>query len=97
MRCLLSRTLVRLLSSSRTSWCTLGWRQARADATTSLALGDGLPLHLAKLNMFVFKSYGLVKKPLERWKGMRHKMVLEWPNKSLHKLLMFPLIISDLL
>jgi hypothetical protein len=51
-----------------------------------MSLGDGLPLHLAKLNMFVFKSYGLVQKLLERWEGVRHQMVLEWPNKSLEEL-----------
>jgi hypothetical protein len=58
------------------SWCTMGWSKARADDAAPLALGDGLPLHLAKLNMFVFKSYGFVQKPLERWKGMRHELVL---------------------
>jgi hypothetical protein len=30
------------------------------DYYCSLALGDSLHLHLAKLNMFVFKCYGLV-------------------------------------
>jgi hypothetical protein len=40
------------------------------DATAPLILGDSLPLHLAQLNMFVFNSYGLVQKPLERWKGV---------------------------
>jgi hypothetical protein len=54
----------------------MGWSKARADDAAPLALGDGLPLHLAKLNMFVFKSYGFVQKPLERWKGMRHELVL---------------------
>jgi hypothetical protein len=58
--CLLSRALVRLLPSSRMSWCTLGWSIARTDVAAPLALGDGLPLHLAKLNTFVFKSYNLV-------------------------------------
>jgi hypothetical protein len=48
-----------------------GWSIARADVVAPLALGDGLPLHLAKVNMFVFKSC-LVQKPLERWKGVRH-------------------------
>jgi hypothetical protein len=33
---------------------------ARANGTTPLTLGDSLPLHLAQLNTFVFKSYGLV-------------------------------------
>jgi hypothetical protein len=45
--CILSRSLVGLLPSSRTSWCTLGWNIARTDATAPLPLGDGLPLHLA--------------------------------------------------
>jgi hypothetical protein len=71
------------LCSSSTSWCTLGWSEARADAAAPLILGDGLPFHLAKLNTFVFKCDGLVQKPLERWKGIRHQLVLEWPNKSL--------------
>jgi hypothetical protein len=79
------------------SWCTLGWSIARADAVAPLALGDDLPLYLAKVNMFVFKSYGLVQKPLERWKGVRHQLVLKWPNKSLQKLLLFTLVISNLL
>jgi hypothetical protein len=56
--CLLSRSLVRLLPSSRMSWCTLGWSIARADATAPLTLGDSLPFHLAKLNTFVFKCDG---------------------------------------
>jgi hypothetical protein len=60
LRYLLSMTLVRLLSSSKTSWCTLGWSKARADVAAPLALGDGLPFHHAKLNMFVFKCNGLV-------------------------------------
>jgi hypothetical protein len=60
LRCLLSRTLVGLLPSSRTSSCTLGWSKARTDVAAPMALGDGLSLHLAKLNTFVFKSYGLV-------------------------------------
>jgi hypothetical protein len=79
------------------SWCTLGWSEARADAAAPLALGDGLPLHLTKLNTFVFKSYGIVRKPLERWKGVRYQLVLDWPNKSLHGLLLFPLVIINLL
>jgi hypothetical protein len=70
MRCLLSRTLVILLPSSKTSWCALGWSKARTNDATPLALGDGIPLHLTKLNTFVFKSYGLIQKLLERWKGM---------------------------
>jgi hypothetical protein len=69
--CLLSRSLVGLLPSSRTSWCTLGWSIGRADATAPLSLGDSLPLHLAQLNTFVFNSYSLVQKPLERWEGVR--------------------------
>jgi hypothetical protein len=97
LRCLLSRMLVRLLPSSRTSWCTLGWSKVRTNVAAPLALSDGLPLHLAKLNTFVFKCYGLVQKLLERWKGMRHQLVLEWPNESLQELLLFPLIISNFL
>jgi hypothetical protein len=89
--------LVRLLPSSRTSWCTLGWSKARTIVAAPLTLGDGLPLHLAKLNMFVFKSYGLVYRLLKRWKGMRHQLVLEWPNESLQELLLFPLIICNFL
>jgi hypothetical protein len=64
-------------------WCTLGQSIARTTVVAPLALGDGLPLHLAKLNTFVFKSYGLVQKLLERWEGMRHQLVLEWSNESL--------------
>jgi hypothetical protein len=60
-----------------------GWSKARTNAAAPLALGDGLSLHLAKLNTFVFKCYGLVQKLLERWKGVRHQLVLEWPNESL--------------
>jgi hypothetical protein len=59
LRCLLNRVLVRLLPSSRTSLCTLGQSMARTNAAASLALGNDLPLHLAKLNTFVFKCYGL--------------------------------------
>jgi hypothetical protein len=95
--CLLSRSLVGLLPSSRTSWCTLGWSIARADATAPLSLGDSLPLHLAQLNTFVFNSYGLVQKPLERWEGVGYQLVLEWPNESLHELLLLPFVISNLL
>jgi hypothetical protein len=69
----------------------------RTNVAAPLALSDGLPLHLAKLNTFVFKCYGLVQKLLERWKGMRHQLVLEWPNESLQELLLFPLIISNFL
>jgi hypothetical protein len=47
--------------------------------------------------MFVFKSYGFVHKLLERWEGVRHQLVLEWPNKSLEELLLLPLILSNLL
>jgi hypothetical protein len=60
-----------------------GVERARADVAAPLTLGDSLPFHLAKLNTFVFKCNGLVQKPLERWKGVRHQLVLEWPNKSL--------------
>jgi hypothetical protein len=66
LRSLLSRALVRLMPTSRTSRCTLGWSIARMTAAAPLALGDSLPLHLAKLNMFVFKCYGLVQKLLEK-------------------------------
>jgi hypothetical protein len=89
--------LVRLLPFSRTSWCTLGWSIARTNDATPLALGDGLPLHLAKLNMFVFKCYVLVQKLLEIWEGVRHQLILEWPNESLHELFLLPLIFSNLL
>jgi hypothetical protein len=65
LRCLLSRMLVRLLPSSKMSWCTLGWSKARTNAAAPLALGDGLSLHLSKLNTFVFKCYGLVQKLLK--------------------------------
>jgi hypothetical protein len=44
--CMLSRSLVGLLPSSRTSWCTLGWNRARTDAIAPLSLCDSLPLHL---------------------------------------------------
>jgi hypothetical protein len=67
---MLSRSLVRLLPSSRTSLCTQGWSIVRADSTAPLTLGDSLHLHLAQLNTFVFKSYGLFQKPLERWEGV---------------------------
>jgi hypothetical protein len=94
--CPLNRSLVGLLPSSRTSWCTLGWNIARADATTPLTLGDSLHLHLAQLNTFVFKRYGLVQKPLERWEGVGYQLVLEWPNESLHEILLLPFVISNL-
>ena len=97
MWCLLSRSLVGLLPSSRTSWCTLGWSIARADATTPLTLGNSLPLHLAQLNMFMLNSYGLVKKPLERWEGVGYHLVLEWPNEALHEMLLLPFVINNLL
>jgi hypothetical protein len=58
--CILSRSLVGLLPSSRMSWCTLGWNIAKSDATARLSLGDSLPLHLAQLNTFVFNSCSLV-------------------------------------
>jgi hypothetical protein len=79
------------------SWCTLGWSKARTNVAAPLALGDGLPLLLTKLNTFVFQCYGLVQKLLERWKGMRYQLVLEWPNESLQELLLFPHIISNFL
>ena len=63
----------------------------------SLALGDGFPFHLTKLNTFVFKCDGLVHKPLERWKDVIHQLVLEWPNKSLQELLLVPFVTSNLL
>jgi hypothetical protein len=95
--CLLRRSLVRLLPSSRTSWCTLGWSIVRADATTPLSLGDSLPFHLTKINTFVFKCDGLVQKPLERWEGVGYQLVLEWPNASLHELLLLSFVIGNLL
>ena len=64
------------------------------DASAPLPLGDSLPLHLAQLNMFVFNSYSLVQKPLERWEGVRYQLILECPNESLHELLLLPFIIS---
>jgi hypothetical protein len=82
LSCLLNKALMRLLPSSRMSWCTLGQSIARTNVVAPLAMGDGLPLHLAKLNTFVFKCYGLVQKLLERWEGVRHQLVLEWPNES---------------
>jgi hypothetical protein len=45
----------------------------------------------------VFNSYGLVQKPLERWEGVGYLLVLEWPNESLHELLLLPFVISNLL
>jgi hypothetical protein len=95
--CLLSRSLLRLLPFSRTSWCTLRWSITRADATAPLTLGDSLPFHLAKLNMFVFKCDGLVQKPLERWECVGYHLIMEWPNESLHELLLLPFVISNLL
>jgi hypothetical protein len=95
--CLLSRSLVGLLPSSRMSWCTLGWSIVRANATAPLSLGDSLPLHLTQLNTFVFNSHSLVQKPLERWESVRYQLVLEWPNESLHELLLLPFIINNLL
>jgi hypothetical protein len=94
--CLLSRSFVGLFPTSGTSWCTLGWNIARVDATAPLSLGNSLPFHLAQLNTFVFNDYSLVQKPLERWKGMRYQLVLEWPNESLHEMLLLPFIISNL-
>jgi hypothetical protein len=41
LRCLMSRALVRLLPSSRMSWCNLGWSIARTTAAAPLALGSG--------------------------------------------------------
>jgi hypothetical protein len=95
--CLLSKSLVGLLPFSRTSWCNLGWSIARADATAPLTVGDILPLHLAQLNTILFNSYGLVQQPLERWEGVGYQLVLEWPNESLHELLLLPFVISNLL
>jgi hypothetical protein len=85
------------MPSSRASWCSLGWNIARTDATASLTLGDSLPLYLAQLNMFMFNNYSLVHKPLERWEGVRYRLILEWPNESLHELLLLPFVISNLL
>jgi hypothetical protein len=76
------------------SWRTLGWNIARMDATAPLPLGNSLPLHLAQLNTFVFNSYSLVQKPLERWEGVRYQLILKCPNKSLHELLLLPFVIS---
>jgi hypothetical protein len=66
------------------------------DATALLTLGDSPPLHLTQLNRFVFNSYGLVQKPLERWEGVVYQLVLKWPNESLHELLL-SFVISNLL
>jgi hypothetical protein len=79
-----------------TSWCTLGWNIARMDATAPLPLGDSLPLHLAQLNTLVFNSYSLLQKPLERWEGVRYQLILKWPNKSLHEIILLPFIITNL-
>jgi hypothetical protein len=84
-------------SSTLASRCTLGWNIASANATAPLSLGDSLPLHLTQLNTFVFNSYGLVQKCLERWEGVGYQLVLEWPNESLHELLLLPFVISNLL
>jgi hypothetical protein len=89
MWCILSRTL----PSSRTSGCTLGSNIARTGVTAPLPLGDSLPLHLADLNTFV---YSLVQKPVERWEGVTYQLILKWPNKSLHEMLLLPFIISNL-
>jgi hypothetical protein len=67
------------------------------EATAPLPLGDSLTLHLAQLNTFVFNSYSLVQKPLEIWEGVRYQLILEWPNESLHELLLLPFVISNLL
>jgi hypothetical protein len=93
----MSKSLIGLLPSSRTSWCTLGWNIARTDATAPLSLGDSLPLHLAQLNTFVFNSYSLVQMPPERWEGVRYQLILEWPNESLHELFLLLFVISNLL
>jgi hypothetical protein len=53
------------LSSSRTSWCTLGWNIARTDAAAPLPLGNSLHLHLTQLNTLVFNTDSLIQKPLE--------------------------------
>jgi hypothetical protein len=79
------------------TWCTLGWNIARMDATAPLPLGYSLYLHLAHLNTFVFNSFSLVQKPLERWEGLRNHLILKWPNKSLHKMLLIPFIICNLI
>lgn len=50
-----------------------------------LTLGDDLPHHFAHLNTLVFQNDSLIQKSLERWKGARHQLILEWPNKSLQK------------
>jgi hypothetical protein len=47
--------------------------------------------------MFVFNSYSLVQKPLERREGVRYQLVLEWFNESLHEMFLLPFIISILL
>jgi hypothetical protein len=94
---MLSRSSVRLLPPSTTSWCTLGWNIARVDTTAPLTLGDSLPLHLSQLNTFVFNSYGLVQKPLETWKVLGYQLLLEWPNESIHELLLLPFVTSNLL
>jgi hypothetical protein len=94
---MLSRSLVRLFPPTTTSWCTLGWNIVRADTTAPLTLGDSLPLHLSQLNTFVFNSYGLVQKPLERGVGVGYQLLLEWPNESIHELLLLPFVISNLL
>jgi hypothetical protein len=85
------------LPSSRTSWCILGWNIARTDGTTPLPMGDSLPLHLTQLNTFVFNSYNLVQKSLERWEDVKNQLILKWPNKSLHEMLLLPFIISNLI
>jgi hypothetical protein len=85
------------LSSSRTSWCTLGWNIERTNATAPLPLGDSFPLHLTQLNTLVFNSDSLIQKPLERWEGVRNQLILKWSNKSLHEMLLLPFIISNLI
>jgi hypothetical protein len=47
--------------------------------------------------MFVFNDYSLVQKPLQRWEGVRNQLVLEWPNESLHEVLLLSFIISNLI
>ena len=44
------------LSSSWTSWCTLGRHVVRENTTATLPLGNGLPLHVSQLNTLVLNS-----------------------------------------
>jgi hypothetical protein len=47
------------------------------NATAPLPLGYSLHLHLAQLNTFVFNSFSLAQKPLERWEGVRNHLILK--------------------